>query len=342
MTIASTGLPPASLALAVGLGAVVLATLWPLGTWTLALAGAGLWHVLAELRYVRARFGAAIVGPIAAAVVGGLAAIVLLRLSLLTSTFEALVGPLASVSFAATRVELALVAGLALVGAWWAPRLGRTPLLAAAFGALTVLGLARWPVPTVLLLAALHNLTPLGFLAEALPPARRAKGLLLAATLLLGLPLLVATGWPWRLAAASGLGWPEASWLGTEGLGWAIGTALPADWLDADAEMHAFAGLLVAQLMHYGAVIEVLPRVGAAVGTPQARLPGWLLAAMVAAIALLFALFAWDFRVGRSVYGLFAAVHAWLEVPLLLAWLAPRRRALAPGGGPGHDRGLSG
>ena len=318
-------LPSARVAAAFGLGAVVLATLLPLGTWTVALAGAGLWHVLAELRYVRARFGPAFVGSIAAAVVGGLAAIVALRLTLLTASFETLAGPLATLPFASTRLELALVCALALVGAVWARRLGRAPALAAGFGALTVVGLWSWPVPTVLLLAALHNLTPLGFLAEALPAAQRRRGLLLGAALLIGLPLLVATGLPWRLAATLGLGWPELSPMATEGLGWAISTALPADWLGPDAEMHAFAGLLVAQLLHYGAVIEVLPHLANAVGTPQAPLPRWQAIALAAAIGGLFALFVWDFRAGRSVYGLFAAIHAWLEVPLLLAWLAPRR-----------------
>jgi hypothetical protein len=37
-------------------------------------------------------------------------------------------------------------------------------------------------------------------------------------------------------------------------------------------------------------------------------------------------LFAWSFRDARAAYGVLAAVHAWVEVPILLLALAPDRR----------------
>jgi len=37
--------------------------------------------------------------------------------------------------------------------------------------------------------------------------------------------------------------------------------------------------------------------------------------------------FAWSFRDARTFYGLFALVHAWIEVPVLIAALAPLRES---------------
>jgi hypothetical protein len=312
-------------ALAFAAAALVAATLLPLGTWAVAVAGFGLWHVFVQLRY-----GKHLGGVVGGALVGGLGVIVALRLALLTSLL-----PVLPWSGGATSLELALVAALALVGAALARRLGRVVWLAALASAALVAGLTTAPTPTILLLAALHNLTPIGFLAEALPANERRRGLLVASALLLGVPALVATGLPWQLATAAGLGWPEASLLDTSGLGAAIATTLPAGWLDPSAELHAFSALLVAQLLHYAAVIHVLPRLTTTAMTTTTTepatpaLPWSMRLAMAAAIAGLFGLFVADFGVGRSVYGLFAAVHAWLELPLLLALLAPMVRHTA-------------
>src|SRR5690606_7670373 len=90
------------------------------------------------------------------------------------------------------------------------------------------------------------------------------------------------------------------------------------------------------QLAHYGAVLHVLPRLDdAATWSPPGSLvrwpgPGAFLALTALVSAPLVASFTLDFAVARGVYGLAAAVHAWLEVPLLLLALA---------GGPPHVPG---
>ena len=48
----------------------------------------------------------------------------------------------------------------------------------------------------------------------------------------------------------------------------------------------------------------------------------WL-AVLVGVAVVGFAYYAHDFADARAVYGLFALVHAWIEVPVLIAAMAP-------------------
>lgn len=298
----------------VGLSAAA-ATLAPLLTYTLTLALFGGAHVLSELRYVEARFAARFEQRVLAGMGVFLGGVVLVRLL----KGLGLWGGAPSV-----QLELALVAGL---GALVLPALaagGVGPLLV---GLLTVgavsWGLVAAPVWTILALACLHNWTPLGFLAEGLPAAERRRGLVLGA-LAFGLgPLAVF------LASLAGPGWPELSVLPAGSLSQNLGAYLPGVLHERSWAVAAFSALVFAQCMHYAAVIGVLPRIApGGPGAPRAlglsRIPArpWLVAVVLLS-ALGFLGYTVDFREARTWYGLVAAVHAWVEVPVLLAALLP-------------------
>ena len=98
-------------------------------------------------------------------------------------------------------LELGLVGVLVVVVL---PVLRRAGPLRARVG-LAVLGLLvfgawRAPLETLVLFAVAHNLTPVGFLADALEGRARTGALFLAALLFGVVPLVIASGWPARLA----------------------------------------------------------------------------------------------------------------------------------------------
>ena len=174
-------------------------------------------------------------------------------------------------------------------------------------------GAAEAPLTTMVALSALHNFTPLGFFAEAAP--RRWLGI--GALLFIGGPLLLASGLPFAALQSVGLIAPEWTLLPTGPLADHLGVYLPGEAQRAPWALYAFSGLVFAQVLHYGAVLHGLPRLAGEGGRTRWRV-GLVLAA-IGALTLL--AFAFDFRGSRQLYGIAAAVHAWLEVPVLLAAL---------------------
>lgn len=292
--------------LSVAAGAAVVA---PLATYTVTLAAFGLAHVLSELRYVDLRFGARIGRRLRVAMGLLLAAVVVVRVAAISGV---LVGPLRA------GVELGLVAALAAVVL---PRLGRGPagVVAGLVVLMLLAGAAVAPYHALLGLAVLHNLTPLGFLAERLEGPDRGPGLALAAIALLGVPLVIATGAPVALLAWASSGWDP---LAVGPLSRHLQAFLHPDFHGAAWAPHVFAAAVYGQCAHYYATIVVLPGLvgdradGSVLVWPSRR-------GMAVGIALLavptFAAFALgDFGEVRALYGVVAAVHAWVEVPLLL------------------------
>jgi len=307
----------AAAAVVVTLGVVVA---FPLAVYTTTLAAFGLAHVLSELRYVDLRFGPRFgralriqLGVLLVGVAGS-------RLGVVTGLISGMT---------ALRIELCLLA--ALVGVVF-PVLARSRLslgvgLMVGLGALA--GMALSPIHTLLVLALAHNLTPLGFLAEVLPPERRAVGLGLGFGVFVGIPLVIATGLPYSVLASAGLAAPEAALLSVGSLSDHLHVYIPRAFHETPWALHAFSAVVFAQCMHYAAVLHVLPRLlpdGADASRsvvpwpPQAVFVGAIALASVAFLGV----FAWDFGQARGVYGIVAAVHAWVEVPLLLVALAPR------------------
>lgn len=284
----------------------------PLLVYTTSLAALGLAHVASELRYVRLRFGHALHSRVALSIAALLAGVVVLRLARLT---DAIAGPLA------TRLELALVA---LLVAAPLPLLVKSGALSALAGAAACAALAAglWisPIHTLLLLAVLHNWTPLGFLWDALEPEQRRRFMPAALLVFIGLPLLIATGAPFRaLAHIPGVIQPELTILPAGELSAHLGAYLPGAWHAEPWALHAFSAIVFAQCMHYAAVLHVMPRLL----PPAERAPARpALALFIAVAALLFVGFTQDFARARQLYGVAAAVHAWIELPLLLVALS--------------------
>jgi len=300
-------------AAAIVIGSAAAATIAPIWTYAISLLLFGLPHVLVELRYVDERFAARLPRR---AVLGfgiGIAGIVLMRML-----------GLFGVGWSTERITLELLLGVGLI-AIALPLLRRTkaPPLAIAAAAALVLGILYAPVTTLVVMALLHNLTPVGFLAERLTGSDRRRAMLACLIVFAAIPAFIL------LTPASG-----AHLIGPLTVGH-LDTHLPAfvppAMLGTEFADRLFATAAYLQCMHYAVVLHVLPRLSGGTETNHATLP-WprqrIFTAAVAAIGLLTAIaFAANFATTRSVYSLFAAVHAWIEIPILLIACAvlPRR-----------------
>lgn len=315
------GLPAAGWVLLASGVTAVLAALWPLATYGLSLALFGLAHVLTELRYLDGRFGPRLGQRLRCSLGGLLLGVALLRLGRIAGWVGAW----------GTPVELGLVVLLLLCAA---PALAQASLGRQLVGVGATLGIAIGlqvdPFACILLLAILHNWTPVGFAAEATTGAARRRALALSAVVFGLVPLGLALGLG---PAMEALGWRHADAAPLLRLGpleGHLGAFLPEFWRQERWAEAVFGAVAYAQCMHYAAVLHVLPRLQDGGEGWLARLPAggfrWGVAALS---ALFFAGFWWDFTEFRPVYGVFAAVHAWVEWPLLLMALAGRRAGAA-------------
>lgn len=288
---------------AASLATAVAAALAPLWVYALSLAVFGLPHVLAELRYVDERFAARLPSSLRTMLVVLLLAIAGVR-----------VLGLGGVGGSDLRLGLELAFGATLVAV---PMLvGRGParwlggLVAASLG----LGLVVAPSVTLVLFAFLHNLTPAGLLAERLRGRARQKALLGCVVAMLVVPSAMVALLPAPLV----LDGP----LDTGALDAHLPVFVPGPWLGGPFADRMFAVAAWLQCVHYALVLHVLPRLGAGDVEPRPLLP-WpaprafagLLLLLGGAMALAFVA---GFGTARACYGVFAAVHAWLELPVLV------------------------
>jgi hypothetical protein len=109
---------------------------------------------------------------------------------------------------------------------------------------------------------------------------------------------------------------------------------VPAHWLSGDQAIALFSSAVYLQILHYVAVIYVLPRLGAkseeaacksVVNWPS---PGKCAGFVAVAGAIACTAFWASFADARAFYSLAAAVHAWIEIPLLLLAFVPATAAL--------------
>jgi hypothetical protein len=225
-------------------------------------------------------------------------------------------------SYTATLVELSLGGVLALSAAWFMRRWKLAGIaIALAFG----IGVVYAPIPTFLVWAWVHNLTPLGFIAEATEGEERRRLVGTLSIFFLLVPALVATGIfhqaAFALTGFSAANGPSA--FGAEAR--PLGSFLwPGATVESDVAL--FSAAVVAQSMHYVAVILFLPRLitqrpQLAQGTALAPWPrqwsifAWVIAGIAAAAFIVYAV---DYSTARSAYGVAAAIHAWVELPIFL------------------------
>ncbi|MGE3689926.1 MAG: hypothetical protein AB7F98_00950 [Novosphingobium sp.] len=300
-----------ALAAALALFAVI-AIAEPLAAYAVALALFGLPHVLSELRYADRRFGRRVGLSLVRTVLGMLCAIVAMRAATGFGLIDPAIGAPAELGGVALLALLCVRGGL------------MQKCIALAVGLSIGSGVLLAPFDTMIVLSVLHNLTPLGFFWEIAPQSRRGWIMGLASAGLLGLPLLVATGLPGAALATTGWAGRAADPLAAGSLYDQLHVYVPSWLAQSPQALDLFAGAVVAQGGHYLAVIIVLPLLLRRYD-PQARgLLAWprdcRFAVLVAAlgVASLAGFLAMGFAEARLLYGLAAAFHAWIEVPLLI------------------------
>jgi len=297
----------AAIWVAVAAASVAAVAIAPLAAFVLMISAFGLPHVLYELRYVDERFSAR-TPRVALTVIGILLGVIAL----------ARIGNGAQIipSIYFVPLELGLGATLAFTGAFF---MRENRVLGAVVGIAFALGAAFAPIATFLIWAWIHNLTPMGFVAEITEGEERKRWLWLLSIAFFVLPAFVATGvfheaassaWGDALQAVSVFGADDRPLL----------SFLPA----GSSDLHLFSAAVVAQSMHYVAVIVLLPRLLATKQVAPSRTlvpwPSWrVFAGAVAAIATVgFGIYAVSYSDARAAYSVAAAIHAWVEVPILL------------------------
>jgi hypothetical protein len=290
--------------------ALVAAVAWPLLTYAFTLAAFGLAHVLTELRYLSLRFGKRVGAQLGQQLVAACAVIALGRMARQLGLLSATQG---------TVLELVMGLGLcAAVVPVLARADARRTVPAIAIVLALALGISLSPIHALLAIAVLHNVSPLALLADAAPPHRRAQVVAWASVVFVLVPLVVLSGAPRSALAALGLVAPELGATVWGPMEQHMRAYLPPEALSRDWALHAFSACVFLQCAHYLAVIDVLPR------TLPARDRGWFSRLVPALAAVAFIAFALDFSGARGWYGVIAAVHAWVELPLILIAVALR------------------
>lgn len=308
------GVPRGLVLVLMGLAAAG-AVLLPLATYVTTLAIFGMPHVIQELRYVRHRFGAW-AGLWLIPVGIGLAGICLTRL----------LGTFAWLDPAMGRgIELGLVLGIVAAsaplwarGPWWSKLAGCVVVVAVGVGMIFA------PILTFFVIAIGHNWTPVPFILEAVQRRDRALALAVCGVAFVLLPAGIATGLPWAAASAVGVGAADFSLIAAGDLSSQLGAYLPAGLAGWGHAQHLFSAIVFAQCTHYIMVLAVLPSLrGGPVG--PMRTGAWTTVGIVAVTLVTSLAFIVDFSFGRSFYGAFSSVHAWVEVPLFLLVLSAAR-----------------
>ncbi|BCW90683.1 hypothetical protein sos41_38570 [Alphaproteobacteria bacterium SO-S41] len=308
------------LAALAGCAAVAVA---PLAAYVWLIALFGIPHVVAEMRYCDERFS----GRSSRLALGLIGAILLsLATVRVLGTYGVLSGSLSG------PLELILGGMLAFAAAFF---MRRFKLLGFAIAALVAFGALYYPLATFLIWAWLHNLTPLGFVADALPRHKR-----LPAIALLCIPFFVVPAF----VALGGLDWIALTLFSHDATqaGSAFGAGLRPlqsflpSRMALDDAIPLFQAAVVSQVMHYVAVIALMPRLlkhGAARDGRLAPWPSWPVFYGLLAVAGLAstAFYAIDFGEARSAYALAAALHSWIELPIFLMALGGGFSLARPG-----------
>lgn len=293
----------------VALLAVASVAVAPLAAFVLMISAFGLPHVLYELRYVDERFSARTSAP-ALSIIGALVG--LIALARIANSTHLLSAELF------LPIELGLGAALAFAAAMF---MRENRVLGALIGAAFALGATFAPIATFLIWAWVHNLTPMGFVAEITEGEERRRWLLGLSLPFFVLPALVATG-VFHQAAALVLPIAETQTLSVFGAG---DKPLNSFLAPGSSDLQLFSAAVVAQAMHYVAVIVMMPMLLRAKhgDTPQPTLAPWpswrVFAYGVAALAAIaFCIYAVSYSDARAGYAVAAAIHAWIELPVLL------------------------
>jgi hypothetical protein len=303
----------------IALAAVLVA---PLAAYVFLIALFGLPHVLCELRYCDERFSARAPRAALIAIAALLVVLGVLRIVQASGIIPAGI---------AIAAELGLGIALAAAGVWFMPR---RRVLGAAVGAALAAGTAFAPIMTFLVIAWLHNLTPLAFIAEIVPPRDRARAIAALLIPFILVPAVIASGLP-QAAIEHWLGYSASTAPSLFHAGrYPLAAFLPRQMSFAHA-LPLFSAAVAAQAMHYLSVIVVMPRLLKRYGTPPpgplprgeggtrrslVPWPSWrtFYVALGALALAVFAGHALDYPNARAFYSVAAAIHSWVELPIFL------------------------
>jgi hypothetical protein len=214
-------------------------------------------------------------------------------------------------------IEFGLGAGLAFTAAAF---MRKNRALGAVIGIAFALGATYFPIETFLVWAWLHNLTPMGFVAEITEGEER-RWLFWLGLPFFVLPGLVAAG-VFHEAVALIFPIAETQTLSVFGAG---DRPLLSFLPPGSSDVQLFSAAVVAQAMHYVAVIVMMPMLlkakqGGVCAPTIVPWPSWRVFAMgVAGIAIVaFGIYAISYTDARAGYAVAAAIHAWIELPVLL------------------------
>jgi hypothetical protein len=281
------------------------ATILPLSTYTFGLAAFGLPHVLAEFKYVTSRFQTSFRRQSWENIAFLLAAIVGIRVLQLFGQMPRNWG---------ISLELLAVVGLIFLVI---PELFKSNdvwgYVGITLAIIFTVGIIVSPATTLVVLAIAHNLTPVGFIAERLRGRERTLGLALCIILFLAIPLAIASGVIGHYLG-SFIVMPELSLFNANNLTQYLHVYVPAG-IKGDLSRQIFSAAVFLQCMHYLVVLGLFPHWE---GKDRFIDHRWFIWGAIAATSVLFIGFCHSFSDGRSIYGLVAAVHAWIEIPVLL------------------------
>lgn len=282
----------------------IAAGIAPVWTYAISLALFGLPHVLVELRYVDERFAARIPRNFVMGLAICLYGIVLMRAFALVD-----------VGSSDERITAELLFGICLI-VTALPMLRRTRISPIAIATATslLLGILYAPITTLVAMALLHNLTPVGFLAERLQGRERRRAMLYCLIIFVLIPLVL-------LLAPTSMFMMEGP-LSVGHLDDHLSSFVPPALLGTSMADRLFAAAAYLQCMHYAVVLHVLPKLSGGDQTADATVP-WprqsIFLTTVSCLGIMMTIgFVANFREARATYSMFAAVHAWIEIPVLL------------------------
>jgi hypothetical protein len=292
---------PSVLVVIIIVASTVGAIVFPFGTYAVTLATFGLAHVAIELRYIDSRFHHQIDRTLELRLVILLIAIGWWRCC---AIFGWLAAEIAHILELGCGLGLVLLATQYLGGFNW-----RSIFPGIILSGILGVGIIRDPIATSVILSIVHNLTPIGFVLER-QVFKNYLAVLMCGVIFGVMPFLIFI---WQLLHPSA---PVD--LASDSV--YLSAFVASAWQKSSIAYPLFSAAVFLQCMHYTAVIGLFSQ------WTQDRSPTLLpwfdrryfyIALGAISICLLIA-YQHDFRSTRSIYGIVASIHAWLEIPLLL------------------------
>ena len=284
---------------------------FPFSTYAATLAIFGVPHVVVELRYIDSRFHGQISELFEFILIQGLLIIAGIRCFSLFGFFP--------VQFTSV-IELCLLFCLVLTATYFLFKQGfKFALLGLTLSIGLGIGTLLSPLTTLILFAILHNLTPIGFIAKQFRVGQRTRALFLCSCIFLILPLVIFVS-----------RWLIVDELSLENFTSYLSVFVPSQLQQQAIALPLFCAVTFLQCMHYAVVIGLFSQwtVWQAPTLIPWPKPKYFLVILLGVSTLFLISFTHSFLGTRAFYSIAAAIHAWVEIPLLLIALIPSNQVL--------------